>query len=126
MLDQKTKLEQAQMTAQFLKESNAGDVSLIDLTGRSSIADYFVIGTVSSFAMLKGLVRNLQEFFSEQDVYTRGSTKHLREDIWTLIDCGHFLVHLMTKEARDFYALERLWFEGQSIDIDPQDTKQDQ
>ena len=104
-------------TALFLHESKAADVKLLDLRGLSGIADYFVLATVTSYAQLKGLVNNLQDFFADQGIPCKSSGKHLQEDIWTLLDCEYFIVHLMSKEARDFYSLEKLWFEAADIDL---------
>jgi len=108
--------------ASYLVESKAIDVRVIDLDGRSSIADYFVVATVTSYAQLRGLVRGLQEYLAEEGIPIKSGAKHLTEDIWTLLDCEFFLVHLMTEEAREFYGLEKLWFEGKLLEVPQQDS----
>ncbi len=117
MLDNSEQKESVIKTGIFLTEQRAQDVTVIDLKGKSSIADYFIIATVTSYAQLKGLVKNVQDFFHTEDIYCKSGGKHLSEDVWTLLDCDYFIVHFMTKEAREFYALERLWFEGEKLEL---------
>lgn len=88
---------------------------LIDLTGRSSWTDYFLITTVNSTGHLKGLVRNVKEKLDELRIEVFHRHKRIAEDGWELIDCGFMVIHLMTREMRDFYDLERLWFEGEVL-----------
>jgi ribosome-associated protein len=104
-------------TGKLLQDLNAQDVIVLDLDGKSSIADYFVLATVTSYAQLKGMVNNLRDFFHERNIELKSGNKHLDDDIWILLDCHYFLVHLMTKEARDFYGLEKLWFESKEVPI---------
>lgn len=110
-----TRLEQVKETGVLLTELKAQDVTILDLDGKSSIADYFILATVTSYAQLKGLVNNLRDFFHDHDIEMKSGNKHLEEDIWVLLDCHYFLVHLMTKEAREFYGLEKLWFESKEV-----------
>ena len=36
---------------------------------------------------------------------------------WILLDYGSVIVHVFTKNAREFYDLDRLWQDGQAVDI---------
>ena len=104
--------------ARFLNDQKATDVTLIDISKQSGFADYFVIATVSSFGQLRGLLKNLDDELATAGVHTKGTKRSLTEDEqWILVDCADFIVHLMTKPARDFYALEKLWFESPHLDI---------
>ena len=40
-----------------------------------------------------------------------------RGNSWELLDYGSVVVHVFTEEAREFYALERLWADGEQVDI---------
>jgi ribosome-associated protein len=101
--------------AEEISSHKGENTVLIDLTGKSSWTDYFLISTVNSLGHLKGMVRNVKERLAELGVELLQRHKRIGEDGWELIDCGFLVIHLMTKEMRDFYDLERLWFEGDVI-----------
>ena len=99
-------------TRELLSSLNVEDVKGLDLRGMSSVTDYYLIATVNSYGQLKGVVRQLHEHFYTEGIDCRGGKKQNSEDNWTLLDCHHFFVHLMTREARQFYDIEKLWFEA--------------
>jgi ribosome-associated protein len=91
-----------------LDDDKGEDVVVIDLKGRSNIADYMVIATGRSArqvgAMADRLLRTLQPGLS-----FRMAVEGLPQGDWVLVDCGDVIVHLFRPEVRDFYALEKMW-----------------
>ena len=58
----------------------------------------------------------------EVSLETEGGEKALRREghrggIWVLLDYGSVVIHVFNDEAREFYALERLWNDGKSVDL---------
>ena len=98
--------------ARLLDEHRGEDTIALDLGEMNSWTDYFVITTVRSAAHLAGLLGRLEEYFRENDITPLNYNRRAPNDRWTLIDCGYFAVHLMEREIRDFYSLERLYFRG--------------
>jgi ribosome-associated protein len=101
--------------ASILDDQKGVDTVAIYIGDQSSFTDYFVITTVTSNAHLKGLYRELRNYLAENGIEPLHKTKGFNEENWVLIDCGSFVVHLMDKEMRDFYELERLWFAGEKV-----------
>ena len=102
--------------AKLLDEHRGEKVTALYIGQMSDWTDYFVITTVRSSAHLKGLVRLLNEFFLEKSITPLQSAKtRSRETGWVLIDCGRFVIHLMDQEHREFYELEKLWFNNELI-----------
>jgi ribosome-associated protein len=99
----------------LLEEHKGEDTVVLDLRSMSSWTDYFVISTVRSHAHLGGLVRALHEYFDDHDFQPLSSLKRAPEDGWVLLDCGDVAVHLMDREIREFYSLERLYFKAEVI-----------
>ncbi len=91
------------------------DTVVIDVSNQSSWTNYFVISTVNSIGHLKGLVKHVKNYLRVRDVNILHRHRRLAEDGWELIDCGFMVIHLMSEEKREFYDLERLWFNGEIL-----------
>lgn len=113
---EKTVKEQALEIAQILEDSKADDVSVIEVTKLTSCADFFVIATIHSSTHWQGLAKQIKDYVKENDMTIHLThTKTAGGDDWNVIDIGSVLVHLMSKDARNFYELEKLWHAGNFI-----------
>jgi ribosome-associated protein len=101
--------------ARLLEEHKGEETVALDLRAMSSWTDYFVITTVRSSAHLGGLLRALTDYLDQRGIVPLSSHKRLKLDGWLLVDCGDVAVHLMDKEVREFYSLERLYFRADVI-----------
>ncbi len=101
--------------ARIIEEHKGADTVALYLGERCSFTDCFVITTVGSAGHLKGLFKNITEFLDSRGVALFHKKKGLDDEGWLLVDCGNLVIHIMTKEKRDFYDLERLWFEGEVL-----------
>ncbi|MGA2976734.1 MAG: ribosome silencing factor [Spirochaetia bacterium] len=99
----------------MIADHKGEDTVVLDLNGVSTIADFFIISTARSAAHLAGLLRALTDFFREHNIHLFRGHKGRVETGWVLLDCGDFVVHLMEKEQRKFYDLERLWFKAEQV-----------
>jgi ribosome-associated protein len=101
--------------ARLLTDHKGEDTVVLDIGGICSFADFFVITTARSSAHLAGLVRELTVFLHERGIRLPGHHKHGIGKGWLLLDCGDFVIHIMEKEQREFYELERLWFRAERV-----------
>ena len=111
-----TTLETARAAAKALSERKGIDIKLIKITDISSIADYFVIAAGSSTTHVKSLADNV-EFRLDQMGVSVSHIEGYRSDSWILLDYVDVIVHVFAEEAREYYSLERLWQDGEAIDI---------
>ncbi len=102
-------------TARLLSDHKGEDTVVLDISGLCAFADFFVITTARSSAHSAGLLRELSEFFHARGIHPRGHHRRAAVNGWLLLDCGDFIVHVMEREQRDFYDLERLWFRAERI-----------
>ncbi len=110
---EKTIKDQAMEIAQLLEDGKADDVTVIDVAALNSWTDYFVIGTVHSSTHYQGLGKAIKDYVKENDMQIHLThTKVSGGEDWNLVDIGPVVVHLMSKDARDFYELEKLWHAG--------------
>ena len=102
--------------ARLIADHKGEDTVVLDISDVSTIADYFIITTARSSAHMAGLQRELSIHLKGQGIRPRnGGHKGTGETGWLLMDCGDFVIHLMEKEQRDFYDLERLWFKAARV-----------
>ena len=102
-------------TAKELEEHKARNVSAIDVREQNSWTDYFVLATVNSQGHMRGLLKNVRGFLNERGVEFKNKYKHIDDYSWLFIDCGFMVIHLMDDETREFYELEKLWFNGRQV-----------
>ncbi len=81
-----------------------------------NIVDWFVILSAPSRRQVRTLVEEIEKRLASLGAELRGR-EGVQEAEWVLLDYGEVVVHLMTSECRDFYALERLWAGVPSIDL---------
>ena len=101
-------VEEAKIIAKALEESKAEDVKIYDVRGKSSLTDFFVVGTGSAAPYLKALVANAQQAMREAGV-KRNRMAGDPECGWIVADFIDVVVHVFSREARAYYAIERLW-----------------
>ncbi|MHA1600352.1 MAG: ribosome silencing factor [Alphaproteobacteria bacterium] len=91
-----------------LDDDKAEDVVTIELSGKSTIADYMVIASGSSHRHLSTMAEHLCEALKAAGV-RRVTTEGAARAEWILIDGGDVIVHLFRPEVREFYGLEKMW-----------------
>ncbi len=96
------------MVQEQLDDDKAGDIVIIDLSGKSSIADYMVIATGQSSRHVGAMTDHLLETFRKNGLRGARVEGRSRSD-WVLLDAGDIVIHLFRPEVREFYKLEKLW-----------------
>jgi ribosome-associated protein len=91
-----------------LDDDKADDIVVIDLHGKSSMADYMVIASGRSQRQLHAMAEHLQAKLKAEGVRQVG-IEGARVGDWVLIDGGDVVVHLFRPEVRRFYNLEKMW-----------------
>ena len=92
------------------------DIKLLKIDRVSTLADYFLICTGTSNTHVRTLCDYAEYTLEQLGEPLLGREGH-RGNTWELLDYGTIVVHVFTEEAREFYALERLWADAESIDI---------
>ena len=92
------------------------DIKLLRINDVSSLADYFLICTGTSNTHVKTLCDYAEYTLEQLGENMLGREGH-RGNSWELLDFGSIVVHVFTEEAREFYALERLWADAENVDL---------
>ncbi|ACG76664.1 uncharacterized Iojap-like protein [Phenylobacterium zucineum HLK1] len=91
-----------------LDEDKAQDVVLIDLKGKSPVADALVVASGRSQRHVGAMADHLLRALKEAG-YGKCRVEGLPHADWVLIDTGDVIVHLFRPEVRAFYNLEKIW-----------------
>ena len=108
--------EQMRACVQALDDKKADNLKVLDLRGKSTITDYFIIATGTSEPHLRAMSGELEKVLDALQVETIRSGTSGRTG-WVVVDAYDFIVHLFTAEVRAFYNLEGLWKDA--IPLDP-------
>ena len=91
-----------------LDDGKALDIAVINLNGKTEIADYMVVATGTSSRQVGALANHLRDTIKKSGVQNVALEGSVQCD-WVLIDAGDIIVHLFREEVRDFYGLEKIW-----------------
>ena len=91
-----------------LDDDKAEDVVVIDLAGKTEIADFMVIANGGSSRQVGAMAIHLQKKMKASGLQGL-KAEGLPHCDWVLIDAGDVIVHLFRPEVRDFYNLEKIW-----------------
>ena len=92
----------------------AEDIIVLDMRKAANFCDFFVLCTGSSDRQLHAIARGVEEGLREQgeDIRYKQGVKDAR---WVLLDMGTVVMHVFSREAREFYGLEHLWQESRRV-----------
>ena len=99
----------------ILDEKKALSIELINLKGKSSITDFFIVATGTSSPHLNALMKSAERSIID-DLQIKIPSQKDPESGWIVLDGFDFMVHLFTEELRSFYAIEKLWNDASRID----------
>lgn len=108
-----------------LDNKKAESIKAIKITDLTILADYFVIANGTSTTHTKTLADEVEYQLSQNGVEPN-RTEGYNGSSWVILDYGDIVVHVFYKETRDYYQLERLWADGEKIDIERFLTEGDQ
>jgi ribosome-associated protein len=91
-----------------LDDDKAREVVVIDLAGKTTLADYMVIASGTSIRQVASMAEHLRERVKASGIRPV-PIEGLKHCDWVLIDAGDVIVHLFRPEVRVFYNLEKMW-----------------
>ncbi|WP_428048901.1 ribosome silencing factor [Candidatus Avelusimicrobium caledoniensis] len=104
------------LAARLADDKKAENIKVIDLCGLSSLCEFILIVTATSKPHLDAVEEEISKKLKEQGVYKLNRDGR-ESNLWRVSDYGSFLAHIMTQEARDFYALDKIFSFGKEVDF---------
>ena len=91
-----------------LRDDKAADVTVIDLAGKTTIADFMIVASGRSERHVAAAAQHLAERLKKRGMPPR-SIEGLPKADWVLVDAGDVIVHIFRPEVREYYNLEKMW-----------------
>ncbi len=113
-MDKKQAKELVIKTARFIDDKKAEEVKVYDLCGLSSLCDYMIIGTATSTPHLDALDMDAGTELKKDGLY-KNNRDGGQTTTWRVSDYGAFMMHIMTRAAREFYALDKIFSFGKEV-----------
>ena len=111
-----TSYEMAVLLAKTLDSKKGMDVKVLKTEDLTTLCDYFVLCTATSTPQVKAMSDACEKEMEKHGERVHHIEGH-RDGTWLLMDFSSVVVHVFTDEARKFYDLERLWQDGEEVDI---------
>lgn len=89
----------------LLEDMKATDVVAVDLRGKSSIADFYVIASVDNTVLLDTARGKIDDLMWQNKFHWRNNLEEWRGG-WLIMDYGDIVANVFLEEKRKFYNLE--------------------
>lgn len=103
------------ITARILDDKLAKDISILNISHVSSLADYFVIVTGDSTPHVKALMETTKERVKKELERMPLRMENDAKNRWNLLDYGDVVIHILHRDERETYAIEKFWSNAFSI-----------
>lgn len=108
LLEGATPAELAEAIALFLDNKRGREIKIIDMNGKTDICDYMVLATGTSNTHVQTLGGEVEYELSRRGIeplHTEGRDGNT----WMVLDYAHIMVHVFTRDTREFYNLDKLY-----------------
>ena len=118
-------LEIIKIAANALNEKKAHEITAIKISDLTVLSDYFIICTANSSTQVRALCDEVEEKLEEVGV--RPHHIEGKATGWVALDYGTVIVHVFGRNEREFYALDKMWSDGEQINLDEilENTRED-
>lgn len=110
-------IRMATIAAQAAASKLAQDITVIDVSGQLVITDCFVIASASNERQAGAIVDEVEDKMRAAG-HKPARREGAREGRWVLLDFIDIVVHVQHQDERNFYALDRLWRDCPTIEVD--------
>lgn len=111
-----TNLEELKIIFNAIEEKQGEEIKVIDVREITSLTDYFIITNGKNTNQIDAICESIKTELNKKDVFSLNVEGYGSN--WTLLDYGFAFIHIFSKEARDTYELERLWSDGNFLDME--------
>lgn len=110
-------LDMTKTAVAALEEKKGEDIRIIDIRDISPIADYFILANGGNRNQVQAMADEVEEQMQKMG-HALKQVEGYSTANWILMDYSDIVVHIFDRESRSFYDLERIWRDGNHMDVD--------
>ena len=110
--------------AKILDDKKLEEIKILDLEDITSLSDFFILATASSSPQMKAGADAIYKELKEEGILPYSENENTSESLWHLSDYGFLVIHIFTKEGREYYDLDKLWLEAKEIEFNNINNKE--
>lgn len=105
-----------ELAAKALDSKKAIDMTCLKVSDLTVVTEYFIMASATSSTHVHALADEVEDLLSKSSV----EPLHIegRATDWVLLDYGSVIVHVFTAGAREFYNLDKIWNDGERIELE--------
>lgn len=109
-------MDRLKIIVKALDDKRAENIDVLEISELTSLGDYFIICSCNSNVQVRACADEAEEKMKKAG-FAPLHIEGYRGGSWILLDFDDIIVHIMDKETREFYSLERLWDDAKRLDI---------
>lgn len=104
------------IAANALNAKKARELNAVKVENLTVLCEYFLICTANSSTQIRALADEVEEKLEENAV----KPHHIegKSSGWLVLDYDSVVVHIFGKNEREFYALDKMWADAESIALE--------
>jgi len=111
----KNEYKQMAITAALACDSKkAENVKVLDLCGKSVLAEFIVMSVIESSPQLEAVQQAVEDNLKKEGHFCL-HRDGMQSKNWRVMDYGGVIIHTFDKQAADFYAIEKIYTEAQEV-----------
>ena len=107
--------EKLEIVVKAADDRLAKDITALDVSQLSPLADYFVIMHGTSERQVGAIMKGILDTASKNEIKVK-QMEGQEGGTWILVDTGDVILHIFEEEMRSFYNLEKLWSDAPLVD----------
>ena len=108
--------DMASIAVKAIDDKLGKEIKVIDIANVSVVADYFIIASGANKNQVQAIVENVEDELAKAGHHPK-QVEGYQTANWILLDYGDIIIHIFDEESRLFYDIERIWRDGQDVDV---------
>lgn len=104
------------IAANALNKKKARELSAVRVDELTVLTEYFLFATATSSTHVRALADEVEDTLSAAGIQPH----HIegKSTGWIVLDYGSVIVHIFSRDQREFYGLDSMWNDGEAVELD--------